>query len=66
MVKLVTFARDMHPHRAGDTRLLPDAVADRLLAEGEATQAQDWPARSSVPASPRPAPAKRYVTKAKR
>jgi hypothetical protein len=66
VVKLVTFARDMHPHRAGDTRLIPDDLARKLLAEGEVTAAEDFPPRPSAAVSDRPAPAKRYVTKAKR
>ena len=38
---LVEFTRDMHPTRAGDSRLLPDDVARRLIAEGIATNPRD-------------------------
>ena len=33
---MVEFTRDMRPQRAGERRVLPDAVAERLIAEGAA------------------------------
>ena len=33
-MKLVTFTRDMRPHCAGETRVVPDHVAAALVAEG--------------------------------
>ncbi len=36
-MKLVEFTRDFRPHRAGETRVVPDAVAERLIAAGDAT-----------------------------
>ena len=35
-MKMVEFTRDMRPHRAGESRVLPDALADKLIAEGRA------------------------------
>ena len=59
-MKLVEFTRDMRPHKAGETRVVPDDVAQRLIAEGDALP------RSSVfdeqPAA-KPAPARRYLTR---
>ncbi len=43
-MKLVTFARAMAPHGAGETRLLPDDVAASLDAEGALSAVCDWPA----------------------
>jgi hypothetical protein len=35
-MKMVEFTRDMRPHRTGETRIVPDAMADKLIAEGRA------------------------------
>lgn len=35
-MRIVTFARDMAPHVRGERRLVPDDVADRLVASGDA------------------------------
>jgi hypothetical protein len=35
-MKMVEFTRDFRPHRAGETRVVPDAVAERLIAAGDA------------------------------
>lgn len=35
-MKMVEFTRDMRPHKAGETRVVPDAVAEKLIANGEA------------------------------
>lgn len=35
-MKLVEFTRDMRPHTKGDTRAVPDTVADELVAAGDA------------------------------
>jgi hypothetical protein len=35
-MKMVEFTRDMRPHRVGDKRVVPDAVAAKLIAAGEA------------------------------
>ncbi|KAF2991148.1 hypothetical protein OGR47_02730 [Methylocystis sp. MJC1] len=34
-MKLVTFTRDMRPHSAGDTRVVPDVVAAQLVEAGD-------------------------------
>lgn len=36
-MKIATFTRDMAPFRAGDSRVVPDLVGDRLESEGSAT-----------------------------
>jgi hypothetical protein len=36
-MKQVTFTRDMRPYQGGHDYALPDAVADKLIAEGGAT-----------------------------
>ncbi len=36
-MKMVEFTRDMRPHKAGETRVFPDAVAAKLIASGDAT-----------------------------
>ncbi len=35
-MKMVEFTRDMRPQRAGEKRVLPDAVAEKLIAAGDA------------------------------
>ena len=35
-MKMVEFTRDMRPQRAGETRVVPDAVAEKLIADGDA------------------------------
>jgi hypothetical protein len=35
-MKMVEFTRDFRPHRTGETRVVPDAVAERLIAAGDA------------------------------
>lgn len=50
-MKLVTFARDMAPHNAGDKRLVPEAVADQLQSDGALSAVEDWPAEGG-PAKP--------------
>jgi hypothetical protein len=59
-MKLVTFSRDMAPHGAGDTRLVPDDVADRLADEGAVSNVRPFP-----PEPPKPAhrPGKRYLSR---
>ena len=43
-MQLVTFARDMAPHSAGEKRLVPDDVAAGLLESGDISDMEDWPA----------------------
>ena len=35
-MKMVEFTRDMRPHRTGEMRVVPDAIAEKLIAEGSA------------------------------
>lgn len=58
-MKLVTFAVAQAPHGVGDKRLVPDEVADRLLAEGVAASVEAWP--GPVPAHPVRKPAREVV-----
>jgi len=58
-MKMVEFTRDMRPHRAGEMRVVPDAMAEKLIAEGSAKL------RDSVfDKMPSPQPAKPTVGKA--
>jgi hypothetical protein len=71
-MKHVTFIKPMIPHNIGDRRLVPDAVAARLEAEGLiAPNPPDFPpsnvaglapaaGQAALPAKPR---GKRYQTK---
>lgn len=43
-MKLVTFSGAMSPHVAGDTRLVPDDVAEALRKDGAVRAIEDWPA----------------------
>ncbi len=72
---IVTFTRDMRPWQAGADAVLPDAVAERLVAEGSAKDARPFPPPDVVPsvAPDRPLAAqtlsigqKRYMTRAER
>lgn len=53
-MKLVTFARPMAPHGVGDTRLVPDDVAERLREEGTISASEPFPPRASAPAPQKP------------
>ena len=58
-MKMVEFTRDMRPHRAGEMRVVPDVVADKLIADGKAKL------RDSVfDKMPSPQPSKPTVGKA--
>jgi hypothetical protein len=59
-MKKVTMTRDMRPFRANDPAVVEDHVADRLVADGDASDARPWPEDNAVPP-----PAKQYKTKAK-
>ncbi len=51
--------RDMRPYRQNDTAVLPDDVADSLVANGDAQNPAAWPEAASLT----PPPAKRLKTK---
>lgn len=40
-MKQVTMTRDMRPYQAGNSHVFPDDVADKLLADGDATLTPD-------------------------
>lgn len=42
-MKIVEFTRDMAPHGIGDTRIVPDLLAEMLAAEGAVTNVRPWP-----------------------
>lgn len=35
-MKMIEFTRDMRPQRAGEKRVVPDAVAEKLIKAGDA------------------------------
>jgi hypothetical protein len=43
MTKLVTFNRAMSPYAAGESRLVPDDVAERLDSEGVLSASKPFP-----------------------
>lgn len=57
-MKLVEFTRDMAPHVAGESRLVPDTLADTLAAEGAVINVRPWPDHQPDP--------KRYLPRVKR
>lgn len=60
-MKMVEFTRDMRPHKAGETRVVPDAVAEKLIAAGDA-KARDSVFDKTVEPAP-PARGKPYPTR---
>jgi hypothetical protein len=61
-VKLVEFAKDMAPHVKGETRLVPDLLAEILHANGDITdRILPWPAEP-----PPSDPTNRYLGRDKR
>lgn len=48
-MQLVTFARDVAPHVAGEKRLVPDALAEELLAAGDISDFERFPAQEKKP-----------------
>lgn len=53
-MKLVTFGGDMAPHGAGDTRLVPDEVAQQLEDDGKLSASEPWPADAASRAPEKP------------
>lgn len=66
-MKHVTFTRDMiGSHRAREMRLVPDALAMQLAAEGAiAADAPDWPPSPGKKPAPKPAPPSRVGRRAR-
>ncbi len=61
-MKIVTLTRDMRPWRAGDRPVIPDAVAERLVANGDATDPRPFPPEDVAGPQIRP-PKGRYLTR---
>jgi hypothetical protein len=51
-MRVVTLKRDMRPWRAGQDAVLPDDVAAKLIASGEATNQRPFPPPDVAPAIP--------------
>lgn len=52
-MQLVTFSKSMSPHGPGDTRLVSDAVAAQLVAQGVVASAEPWP-QAPAPTAKKP------------
>ncbi len=73
-MRIVTFTRDMRPWQTGASAVLPDAVAERLVQEGSATDSRPFPPPDvAPPVADRPLAGetlrlspKRYMTRAER
>ncbi len=50
-MKMVELTRDMRPHRAGERRVVPDAMAEKLIASGDAKPCVSVFDRDMKPAS---------------
>lgn len=70
MVKIVSLVRDMRPWQAGHKAALPDAVADTLIAAGDAIEvahkAGDIVFPADGAAASAEAPPGRYLTRRRR
>lgn len=62
-MRLVELTRDLRPWRAGDSALVPQDIAERMVASGEATNMRPYP--ETVASTPPPAPPRRvgYLTR---
>lgn len=49
---LVTFSEPMVPYGVGDTRLVPDDVAENLKRDGVISSAEPWPPSGEAPPAP--------------
>ncbi len=70
-MRIVTFTRDMRPWQAGADAVLPDAIAEKLVADGDAKDLRPFPPADVVPDRPLAAQTltvshKRYMTRAER
>jgi hypothetical protein len=65
-MKIVTFTRDMRPWQKGQDAVIPDELAAKVVASGEAENPRPFPPEDVAPAAPvaaPPAPARRYITR---
>ena len=60
-MKLVEFTRPMAPHGAGDTRLVDDDTADRLVIDGDAVVKHVFAPESAGPVAVADQPVRRPV-----
>jgi len=49
-MKIVTFTRDMRPWQKGQDAVLPDDIARKVLASGEAENPRPFPPQDVAPA----------------
>jgi hypothetical protein len=70
-MKLIQLTTDLRPWRRGDDVPVPDDLADKLVASGEAINPRPYPAphpladqpMMTTPLRPEAKPRRRYVTK---
>lgn len=72
-MKIVTLTKDLRPWGKGESPVLPDEVADRLVRDGEATDPRPFPPQDVAPvadlkpddetAPSKLAQARRYLTR---
>jgi hypothetical protein len=62
-MKMVEFTRDMRPQRAGEKRVVTDAVARRLIETGAAKHVISTFDGKAEPAPPPPSTSKPYRTR---
>lgn len=53
-MKIVEFTRDMAPHVRGESRIVPDGLADALTKAGDVTNVRNWPETEQQHEQPRP------------
>lgn len=51
-MKIVTLTRDMRPQRAGEDMVLPDDIAAKVIASGEAKNPRPFPPPDVAPVVP--------------
>ena len=60
-MKLVTLTKDLRPWQAGSDAALPDALADQVIAAGDAVMSDKHDASGLQPDAPKPKA--RYLTR---
>jgi hypothetical protein len=50
-MKMVELTREMRPHHAGEKRVVPDALAEKLIASGDAKACASVYDKATTPAS---------------
>ena len=62
-MKLVELTRDLRPWRAGDSALVPDAVADAMVKAGDGHNARPFPPQAGASAQVDERPRWSYLTR---